>query len=144
MMEVRERDEREEIGKGKGKRRGFVSWRGRLREGRRGRHTCKSSWCRLTKGSSGNMYFSRTLEVLASFWITLATWDQQKVTIGGGGMAGECCSNGQYSCSPHVQWTISNTDTLGPIKCVLIREVSSFQGANIQLYMRLRFGQVSW
>ncbi len=30
----------------------------------------------------------------------------------------------------HVQWNLSNTDTLGPIKCVLIREVSSFQGAN--------------
>ncbi len=29
-----------------------------------------------------------------------------------------------------VQWNLSNTDTLGPIKYVLIREVSSFQGAN--------------
>ncbi len=29
-----------------------------------------------------------------------------------------------------VQWNLSNTDTLGPRKCVLIREVSSFQGAN--------------
>ncbi len=31
---------------------------------------------------------------------------------------------------PHVQWSLSNTNTLGPIKCVLIREMSSFQGAN--------------
>ncbi len=30
----------------------------------------------------------------------------------------------------HIQWNLSNTDTFGPIKCVLIREVSSFQGAN--------------
>ncbi len=29
-----------------------------------------------------------------------------------------------------LQWNLSNTDTLGPIKCVLIREVSSFHGAN--------------
>ncbi len=29
-----------------------------------------------------------------------------------------------------IQWNLSNTDTLGPIKCGLIREVSSFQGAN--------------
>ncbi len=29
-----------------------------------------------------------------------------------------------------IQWNLSNTDPLGPIKCVLIREVSSFQGAN--------------
>ncbi len=29
-----------------------------------------------------------------------------------------------------VQWNLSNTDTSGPIKCVLSREVSSFQGAN--------------
>ncbi len=29
-----------------------------------------------------------------------------------------------------VQWNLSNTDTLGPIKFVLIKEVSSFQGAN--------------
>jgi len=28
------------------------------------------------------------------------------------------------------QWDPSNTDTLGPLKCVLIRGVSSFQGAN--------------
>ncbi len=34
-----------------------------------------------------------------------------------------------------LQWNLSNTDTLGPIKCVLIREVSSFQGAtNTYLY----------
>ncbi len=32
-----------------------------------------------------------------------------------------------------VQWNLSNTDTLEPIKCVLIREVSSFQG-NTYLY----------
>ncbi len=32
--------------------------------------------------------------------------------------------------SRKVQWNLSNTDTLGPIKCVLIREVSSFQGVN--------------
>ncbi len=30
----------------------------------------------------------------------------------------------------HVQWNLSNTDTLGPIICVLNREVSSFWGAN--------------
>ncbi len=30
----------------------------------------------------------------------------------------------------YVQWNLSNTDTLGPIICVLFREVSSFQGAN--------------
>ncbi len=30
----------------------------------------------------------------------------------------------------HVQWDLSSTDTLGLIKCVLTREVSSFQGAN--------------
>ncbi len=35
---------------------------------------------------------------------------------------------------------LSNTDTLGPIKCVLIRKVSSFQGAN---NMKLGLGQVS-
>ncbi len=29
-----------------------------------------------------------------------------------------------------LQWNLSNTDTLGPMKCVLIREVSSFQGVN--------------
>ena len=29
-----------------------------------------------------------------------------------------------------IQWDPSNTDTLGPLKCVLIRGVSSFQGAN--------------
>ncbi len=36
-----------------------------------------------------------------------------------------------------VQTTVklSNMDTLGPIKCVLIREVSSFQGAN-NIYFR--------
>ncbi len=28
------------------------------------------------------------------------------------------------------QWNPSNTDTLGPVKYVLIREVSSFQGLN--------------
>ncbi len=28
-----------------------------------------------------------------------------------------------------LQWNLSNTDTLGPFKCVLIREVFSFQGA---------------
>ncbi len=32
--------------------------------------------------------------------------------------------------STAIQWNLSNTDTLRPIKCVLIREVSSFQGAN--------------
>ncbi len=26
----------------------------------------------------------------------------------------------------HLQWNLSNMDILGPIKCVLIREVSSF------------------
>ena len=31
----------------------------------------------------------------------------------------------------HLQWNPLNTDTLGLLKCVLIREVSSFQGANI-------------
>ncbi len=35
-----------------------------------------------------------------------------------------------YDGYVHVQWNLANTDTLGPIKCVLIREVSSFQGAN--------------
>ena len=29
-----------------------------------------------------------------------------------------------------VQWDPSNTDTLGPLQCVLIGGVSSFQGAN--------------
>ncbi len=29
-----------------------------------------------------------------------------------------------------IQWNLSNTDTLGPIKCVLVREVFSFHGAN--------------
>ncbi len=29
-----------------------------------------------------------------------------------------------------LQWNLSNTDTLGSMKCVLIRKVSSFQGAN--------------
>ncbi len=29
-----------------------------------------------------------------------------------------------------LQWNLSNTDNLGPIKCVRIREVSSFQGVN--------------
>ncbi len=29
-----------------------------------------------------------------------------------------------------VQWNLCNTDTLGPINCVLIREVSSLQGTN--------------
>ncbi len=29
-----------------------------------------------------------------------------------------------------VQWNLSDTDALGPVNCVLIREVSSFQGAN--------------
>ncbi len=38
-----------------------------------------------------------------------------------------CCVGDQI---PVIQWNLSNTDTLGPIKCVLIREVSSFQGAN--------------
>ncbi len=32
----------------------------------------------------------------------------------------------RYSQAKYVQWNLSNTDTLGPIKCVLIREVSSF------------------
>ena len=32
--------------------------------------------------------------------------------------------------SNSLQWNPSNTDTLGPLKCVLIRGVSSFQGAN--------------
>ncbi len=31
---------------------------------------------------------------------------------------------------PQIQWNLSNTDTLGPIKYVLIRKVSSFQGTN--------------
>ncbi len=37
-------------------------------------------------------------------------------------------------------------ETLGPMKCVLIREVSSFQGANNTypgIYMKLGLGQVS-
>jgi len=34
------------------------------------------------------------------------------------------------SCVMALQWDPSNTDTLGPLKCVLIRGVSSFQGAN--------------
>ena len=29
-----------------------------------------------------------------------------------------------------LQWNPSNRDTIGPLKCVLIREVSSFQGKN--------------
>jgi len=29
-----------------------------------------------------------------------------------------------------IQWDPSNTDTFEPLKCVLIRRVSSFQGAN--------------
>ncbi len=35
----------------------------------------------------------------------------------------------------HVQWNLSNTDTVGPIECVLIREVSSFQGAKIHIFI---------
>ncbi len=31
-----------------------------------------------------------------------------------------------------VQWNLSNTDTLGAIKCVLIREVSSLQGCPLR------------
>ncbi len=35
-----------------------------------------------------------------------------------------------------LQWNLSYTDTLGLLKCVLINEVSSFQGANITyIYM---------
>ena len=30
----------------------------------------------------------------------------------------------------HIQWNLSNTDTIGLLNCVLIREVSSFQGVN--------------
>ncbi len=30
----------------------------------------------------------------------------------------------------YIQWNLSSTDILGPIKRVLLREVSSFQGAN--------------
>ena len=29
-----------------------------------------------------------------------------------------------------IQWNLSNTDTIGLLNCVLIREVSSFQGVN--------------
>ncbi len=49
----------------------------------------------------------------------------------------QICDNGPLKvnlwhtvCCKDVQWNVSNTDTLGPITCVLIREVSSFQGAN--------------
>ena len=37
----------------------------------------------------------------------------------------------------HLQWNPLNTDTLGPLKCVLVREVSSFQGANITYLYRV-------
>jgi len=30
----------------------------------------------------------------------------------------------------HTQWNPSNANTLGPLKCVLVREMSSFQGVN--------------
>ncbi len=36
-----------------------------------------------------------------------------------------------------IQWNLSNSDTLGQIKCVLIRGVSSFQGRTIHIYMKL-------
>ncbi len=41
----------------------------------------------------------------------------------------------------YVQWNLSNTDTLGSIKCVLIRGVSSIQGCplrgvDLPLYMQ--------
>ncbi len=36
----------------------------------------------------------------------------------------------QFKVQLALQWNLSNRDILGPIKCVLIREVSSFQGAN--------------
>ncbi len=35
-----------------------------------------------------------------------------------------------YSGYTQIQWNLSNTGTLGLIKSVLIKEVSSFQGAN--------------
>ncbi len=31
-----------------------------------------------------------------------------------------------------IQWNLSNTDTFGPIKCVLIREVSLIQGCPLR------------
>ncbi len=34
-----------------------------------------------------------------------------------------------------VQWNLSNTDTLGPLKKFLIREVSSFQGAKKYIFI---------
>ncbi len=40
------------------------------------------------------------------------------------------CDRSPVGLQLEVQWNLSNMDTLGPIKCVLIREVSSFQGAN--------------
>ena len=45
----------------------------------------------------------------------------------------------ENQCSKSIQWSPSNTDTLGPLKCVLIREVSSFhfRGKIIHIYMKL-------
>ena len=39
-----------------------------------------------------------------------------------------------------LQWDPSNMDTLGPLKCVLIRGVSSFQGANNAYLYEVRTG----
>ncbi len=43
-----------------------------------------------------------------------------------------------------LQRNLSNTDTLGTLKCVLIREVSSFRGGGeVHICMKLRLGQLS-
>ena len=40
------------------------------------------------------------------------------------------CLSAGTNLSLCLQWNLSNVDTIEPLKCVLIREVSSFQGAN--------------
>ncbi len=42
----------------------------------------------------------------------------------------QLCACKRRGSVSHLQWNLSNTYTLGPMKCVLIREVSSFQGSN--------------
>ncbi len=51
-----------------------------------------------------------------------------------------------YSSPQTLQWNLSNTDTLGPIKCVLISigRFPHFRGQIIHTYMKLGLGQVSW
>ncbi len=42
--------------------------------------------------------------------------------------APRCHTGGTHKEHFSIQWNLSNTDTFGPTKCVLIREASSFQG----------------